>query len=188
MKFLIATLAAAVFTLQGALAQVKIGYTNVEMILAYMPETQQMNKDLQIYAGKLEKTLQVEENYFQLKVDEYTNLSKQNKLTPAEDENRQRELMKLDSSLRQKQALQEQQLMAMQQELIAPSLDKLQKAIDDISKAEGYTYVLNQSTSTGVSTILFGPESDNITNKIFAKLGIEIPKEMQEEKATPPGQ
>ena len=78
--------------------------------------------------------------------------------------------------------------MAMQQELIAPTLDKLQKAIDEISKAEGYTYVLNQSTSTGVSTILFGPESDNITNKIFAKLGIEIPKEMQGEKATPPGQ
>ena len=188
MKFLIATLAAVVFTLQGALAQVKIGYTNVEMILAYMPETQQMNKDLQIYAGKLEKALQVEENYFQLKMDEYTSLSKQNKLTPADDENRQKELMKLDSTLRQKQALQEQQLMGMQQELIAPSLDKLQKAIDDISKAEGYTYILNQSTSTGVSTILFGPESDNITNKIFAKLGIEIPKEMQGEKATPPGQ
>lgn len=55
--------------------------------------------------------------------------------------------------------------MGMQQELIAPTLDKLQKAIDEISKTEGYTYVLNQSTSTGVSTILFGPESDNITEK-----------------------
>ncbi len=188
MKFLIATLAAAVFTVQGALAQIKIGYTNIEMILAYMPETQQMNKDLQIYAGKLDKAMQVEENYFQLKMDEYTALSKQNKLTPAEDENRQRELMKLDSTLRQKQAVQEQQVMAMQQELIAPTLDKLQKAIDEISKAEGYTYVLNQSTSTGVSTILFGPESDNLTEKILTKLGVPIPKEMQDAKATPPGQ
>ncbi len=188
MKFLIATLAAAVFTVQGAFAQLKIGYTNIEMILAYMPETEQMNKDLQIYAQKLDKALQVEENYFQLKMDEYTNLSKQNKLTPADDESRQMELMKLDSNLRRKQAVQEQQLMGMQQELIAPTLDKLQKAIDEISKAEGYTYVLNQSTSTGVSTILFGPESDNITNKIFTKLGIAIPKEMLDEKATPPGQ
>jgi len=34
MKFLIATLAAAVFTVRGALAQIKIGYTNIEMILA----------------------------------------------------------------------------------------------------------------------------------------------------------
>jgi outer membrane protein len=188
MKFFIAILAATVFTVQGALAQIKIGYTNIEMILAYMPETVQMNKDLQIYAQKLDKALQVEENYFQLKMDEYTSLSKQNKLTPADDEARQIELMKLDSTLRKKQAVQEQQLMGMQQELIAPTLDKLQKAIDEISKAEGYTYVLNQSTSTGVSTILFGPESDNLTEKIFAKLGVPYPKELQGEGATPPKQ
>lgn len=187
-KVLMALLAAVSVSVNTTFAQIKIGYTNIELILAYMPETEQMNKDLQIYAKKLDKELQVEENYFQLKMDEYTNLSKQNKLTPADDETRQVELMKLDSSLRRKQAVQEQQLMAMQQELIAPTLDKLQKAIDEISKAEGYTYVLNQSTSTGVSTILFGPESDNITEKIFAKLGVEMPKELKGEKATPPGQ
>lgn len=191
MKLLIATIAAVVFSIQGTFAQVKIGYTNIELILAYMPETEQMNKDLQVYAKKLDKELQVEENYFELKMNEYTNLSKANKLTPADDEKRQIELMKLDSSLRRKQAVQEQQLMAMQQELIQPSLDKLQTAIDDISKAEGYTYVLNQSTSTGVSTILFGPESDNLTEKIFAKLGIEMPAELKGEepgvkKETPP--
>jgi len=188
MKFLIATLAAALLTTEVTFAQLKIGYTNIELILAYMPETQQMNKDLQIYAKKLDAQLKVEEDYFQLKMDEYTNLSKQNKLTPADDENRQIDLMKLDSSLRKKQAFQEQQLMGMQQELIAPTLDKLQKAIDEISKAEGYTYVLNQSTSTGVSTILFGPESDNITEKIFTKLGVAIPPDMKGEIATPPGQ
>ena len=187
-KVLMALVAAVIVSVNTAFAQVKIGYTNIELILAYMPETEQMNKDLQVYAKRLDKELQVEENYFQLKMDEYTNLSKQNKLTPADDENRQIELMKLDSSLRRKQAIQEQQLMGMQQELIAPTLDKLQKAIDEISKAEGYTYVLNQSTSTGVSTILFGPESDNITEKIFTKLGIEIPKELKGEEETPPKQ
>lgn len=183
MKFLIATFAAVLFTIQGSIAQIKIGYTNIELILAYMPETEQMNKDLQIYAGKLDKALKVEEDYFQLKMNEYTSLSKANKLTPADDENRQRELMKLDSSLQRKQALQEQQILAMQQELIQPSLDKLQNAINEISKEEGYTYILNQSTSTGVSTILFGPESDNITDKIFKKLGVEVPAALKGEEA-----
>lgn len=192
MKFLIAIVAMIVCTVEGAMAQapVKIGYTNVELILAYMPEAEQMNKDLQIYAGKLDREMQVEQNYFDLKMNEYTSLSKANKLTPADDEKRQLELMKLDSTLRRKQAIQEQQVMAMQQELIQPLLDKLQKAIDDISKAEGYTYVLNQSTSTGVSTILFGPESDNITEKIMTKLGIAIPAELKggQPGGTPPGQ
>ncbi len=192
MKFLIAIAAAAVFSVSGTLAQVKIGYTNVELILAYMPETEQMNKDLQMYAQKLDKQLQVEEDYFQLKMNEYTELAKANKLTPADDEKRQRELMALDSTLQRKQAFQEQQVIGMQQELIQPLLDKLQKAIDEISKAEGYTYILNQSTSTGVSTILFGPQNDNITEKIFAKLGIEMPKELKGEEQKPeekaPGQ
>jgi outer membrane protein len=187
-KVLMALVAAVIVSVNTSFAQVKIGHTNIELILAYMPETEQMNKDLQIYAKKLDKELQVEENYFQLKMDEYTNLSKQNKLTPADDENRQIELMKLDSSLRRKQAVQEQQLMAMQQELIGPSLDKLQKAIDDISTEEGYTYILNQSTTSGVSTILRAPDSDNITEKIFAKLGIEMPKELKGEAPAPPKQ
>ncbi len=178
MKFLIATIAAVVFSIEGTLAQIKIGYTNIELILAYMPETEQMNKDLQTYAKKLDSQLKVEEDYFQLKMNEYTELSKANKLTAVDDEKRQLELMKLDSTLRRKQAVQEQQLQAMQQELIQPTLDRLQKAIDEISKTEGYTYVLNQSTSTGVSTILFGPESDNLTEKIFKKLGVAMPAEL----------
>lgn len=44
-----------------------------------MPKTEQMNKDLQIYAKKLEKELQVEENYFQLKMTNTpTSLNKTN--------------------------------------------------------------------------------------------------------------
>ena len=187
-KVLLALVAAVIVSVNTTFAQIKIGYTNIELILAYMPETEQMNKDLQVYAQKLDKELQVEENYFQLKMDEYTNLSKQNKLTVVDDERRQMELMQLDSSLRRKQAVQEQQLMAMQQELISPTLDKMQKAIDDISKEEGYTYILNQSTSTGVSTILHGPESDNITEKIFAKLGVEFPAELKGEAPEAPKQ
>lgn len=180
-KFLLVVATLFVFAMEESFSQIRIGYTNIELILAYMPETEQMNKDLQTYARKLDKELQVEENYFELKMNEYTSLSKQNKLSPAEDEKRQAELMKLDSTLRKKQAIQEQQLLAMQQELIQPSLDKLQDAINAISKEEGFTYILNQSTSTGVSTILYGPESDNITEKIFAKLGIPFPAELKGE-------
>ena len=39
-------------------AQMKIGYTNLELIVAYLPETKQANQELQIYQQQLTKNLE----------------------------------------------------------------------------------------------------------------------------------
>ncbi|MBK6901432.1 MAG: OmpH family outer membrane protein [Saprospirales bacterium] len=53
----------------------------------------------------------------------------------------------------------------------------MQNAINEVARENGYTHVLNQTTSGGVSTILYGPPEDDLTEKIFNKLGMQIPKE-----------
>ena len=66
--------------------------------------------------------------------------------------------------------------MQKREELLLPVLEKLQNKIDEVAKSNGFTYILNQTTSTGVSTILFGPEENDITEKLMTALGIQIPK------------
>lgn len=157
-------------------AQNIIGYTNVEFVLASMPEFKAMNKTLQTYQGKLAEKLQVKDSYVKQKYQEY--LQKKEAGAPdAELKGLEEELLKLDAEVQQLAAKLDQDLVNKQQELLEPILAKLQKAIDEVAAAKGYKYVLNQTTSAGVSTILYGPEEADVTEAVFQKLGIALPSE-----------
>lgn len=160
-----------------ALAQVKIGYTNVELILAYMPESRAVEKGLQTFEQKLATKLKAQEGFAQGKLAEYQDLEARGKLTPEQRAERERELQKLDEELKKAGADAEYELATKRQQLLDPVLQKLQNAIDEVAKAGGYTLVLNQTTSAGVSTILYGPPEDDLTERILTKLGIPVPKE-----------
>ena len=56
-------------------------------------------------------------------------------------------------------------------QLLSPILNKIQAAIDAVAEENGYTYILNQTSG---SNILYGVKQYDVTDKIAAKLGIEI--------------
>ena len=178
MKFKILT-ACFAFLIFGAYISngqdVKVGYTNVELVLAYMPEAKQLEQTLATYQKKLSEQLQIKQKYGETKVEEYMDLKEKNRLTQEEDQRRQVELQELDQEIRQFAAESEQKLLTKREELLTPILEKLQNKIDKVAKDNGYTYILNQTTSTGVSTILFGPDEDDITEELMKELGIKIP-------------
>ncbi len=155
-------------------AQMKIGHASMELILAYMPETQAMNQALGTYKSKLEEQLQVKQNYAQNKLQEYQTKLQANQFTGTTQQEAELELGKLDQEIQKFAADSEQNLLAKRQEYLTPITEKLQKAIDDVANEGGYTYVMNQ-TNNGVSNVLFGPEEHNLTQKIMIKLGIQIP-------------
>ena len=54
-----------------------------------------------------------------------------------------------------------------------PALDKLQKAIDDVAKENGYTYVFNSDAGFGTTPVLLhGPEDGNISDLVLKKMGV----------------
>jgi outer membrane protein len=157
-------------------AQTKVGYTNIELILAYMPETSTMNQNLQTFQKELSDKLQEKQNYSQQKYQEYLSLKEAQKLTDADAKTREEELIKLDQELKQLASESDQKLSNKRSELMTPILEKFQTAIDDVAKEGGYKLILNQTTSTGVSTILYGPDEDDVTKKVMRKLNIKIPE------------
>ena len=157
-------------------AQNIIGYTNVEFVLASMPEAKSMQKTLETYQKKLAEKLQVKEQYVQQKYQEYMQ-KKEAGATEASLKPLEEEIMRLDGEMQKMAAESEQQLLKKQQELLEPVLTKLQTAIDKVAEAKGYKYVLNQTTSAGVSTILYGPEEADVTADVFKNLGISMPSE-----------
>lgn len=154
--------------------EVKIGYTNVELILFQMPKATQIDKTLKTYEKKLEEQLRVKQEYAQAKLQEYMDAEKAGTLTDADKQTKMNELQKLDSEIMEFAKDAEEKLLMKREELLVPILEELQEAIDDVAQASGYTYILNQTTSAGVSTILFGPEENDITEAVMKKLGIPI--------------
>lgn len=156
-------------------AQLKVGYTNVELLLSLMPETRQVEQQLRTHQSKLSEKITIRRNYAQEKAQEF-NERVQKGATPTEQGQMEAELQRLRTELDSLVNDAENRLQQKRDELLSPVLEKLQKAIEEVAKAEGYTYVLNTGTG-GSTTILFAPDGDNLTEKVLKKLGIELPKE-----------
>ncbi len=155
-------------------AQIKIGHANLELIIAYMPETQVMNKALQEAEQVLSKNVQVKQSYLQTKVGEYQ--ASEATYTETQKQEKQQELQKLDQEVRQDAQKAQNQLMLKQQELLQPITAKLETAIKALAADEGYTFIIN-AMAGGNSIVLYGPPEHELTEKLMTRLGIEIPKE-----------
>lgn len=166
----------SIFAFSGINAQVKIGYTNIEYVLAVMPEAKQVEQTLGVYQKKLAEQLQTKRQFAQQKFDQYLKDKEANKIPPAQEEQIQKELTDLDQEIQNFAMESENKLLAKREELLLPVLEKLQDKIDAVAEANGYQYILNQTTSTGVSTILFGPEENDITLDLLKALGIQVPE------------
>jgi outer membrane protein len=178
LKMMFLAVMAVLFTGLTAQAQVKIGYTNLEVVLSSMPEARTMEKELKLFQEKLGAKIKVKDDYVKQKYQEYLDKKERGAFaSPAEQEAAEKELLRLDEEVQKLAQDADYDIMAKRQALLEPLLGKLQKAIDEVALAGGYTYILNQTTSAGVSTILYGPDEADITKALFVKLGLKYPEQ-----------
>jgi len=154
-------------------AQTKIGYTNVELLMAYMPEVKSANSALNTYEADLSKTLQKKQTTYQAKLQEYYKL-KESGMTQEEDQRRVKEIQALEQEIQKGAQEAEQKMMVRQQELLAPITTKIQEKIDEVAREGNFTYIINNTVGNGVPTILYGLETMDVTDLIAAKLGISV--------------
>jgi len=64
-----------------------------------------------------------------------------------------------------------QDLQNKESDLTAPIIEKARKAVEDVAKEEGYTYIFNSTEGL----LLYAEPSDDIMDLVKAKLGITIP-------------
>lgn len=150
----------------------RIAYTNIELVLSYLPEAKDMQAQLNTYERKILEQLNIKQAYLQTRLEEYQELKAQGKLTPAQEEERRKELLRLDEEIKKFQQESEENYLKKKEELLKPLVEKLQKAIFEIATQEGYDYVFNNSNSSGVATILHGPQAHDITERLIRKLGV----------------
>ncbi|MCH8318507.1 MAG: OmpH family outer membrane protein [Bacteroidetes bacterium] len=176
-KFLIPLTAFVLIFNLAANAQtktLKIGYTNIEYILNVLPESKQVNSELNTYKAQLDKQYQIKAKEFMEKNAAYERGAAT--MTEVIRADKERELINLQDEIREFERNAEQSLIKKQESLMSPLLEKVQNAIDQVAEENGYTYIFNSDANFGsVPIILHGPKTDNISDLVFKKLGVTPP-------------
>jgi outer membrane protein len=152
----------------GAMAQQKFAHLTAQAVIVEMAEYKKAVSDLEAMQKNFQDELQRTQEEFNKKYQEY--VAQADSLPRNIAERRQKELQ--DMAQRQEQFQQEasQSLQQAQQEAMNPIIEKVQKAVEEIGKAEGYIYIFDLS-STSIPFV--GAQSVDITDKVKAKVGVK---------------
>ncbi|MCU0449731.1 MAG: OmpH family outer membrane protein [Bernardetiaceae bacterium] len=150
-------------------AQMKIGYTNPEAILAALPDAKKVEAELKAYQTQIETELKKKNDELRTKMEAFQKIDQVN--TPvAVYQAKAKELQTLRTGYEEFLGKAEEDMQAKQASLLAPISEKIEKAITEVAKAEGFDYVFNTSAG-GTPILLFAKDTQEITNKVIVKLG-----------------
>ncbi len=146
---------------------IKLGHINSTELMQIMPgrdsaetkfknEVDAMEAQLKAMTDELEKKY----NEYQQKESQYSDLIKQTK---------QKELQDMNARIQQFQQEAQNSLQTKQQDLLQPIIDKAKKAIEDVAKENGYTYVFD----TGAGAVLYHQDGDDLMAMVKKKLGLK---------------
>ncbi|HTN45718.1 MAG TPA: OmpH family outer membrane protein [Flavipsychrobacter sp.] len=145
----------------------KFGYINSQELLSVMPEVRKADSSLQLFAKSYQDQLETMSKEYQKKLQEYQAQAKT--MSDAVKEVKEKELMDLQNRIESTNQSATDKVQKKKEELYSPILEKADKAIKEVAKANNYDYVFD----SGAGALLYAKDSDNILPLVKTKLGIK---------------
>lgn len=154
----------------------KIGYTNVDYVISKLPESKVMQNQIEVTKAQLDKAIGETYKEAQEKYEAYQKNGAQ--MTDVIRADKEKELQNLQTRIQEMQTNAQQSLQTKQQQLLEPILTKVNTAIQDVGKENGFLYILNMDAGQGTTPIILfaASEENNATNLILRKLGVDPDK------------
>jgi len=168
-KFLIALVAILMVGFTTQAQDLKIGYTNIDYILSQLPEAKQIQADLESYQKQLQTQLQSKAQELQEKIADYQQ-TVQN-MTDLVRQDREEELQQLEQRYRKFQQDADQSIQKKQADLLQPAYEKIQKAIEEVAKANNYTHIFSDGSAM-TNVLLYARPEDDVTEMVLTKMGV----------------
>jgi outer membrane protein len=170
MKKIIAIFVLAAGLVSGTVhAQTKIGYIRIDDIVGLMPDVRKVNMDT-VGQKYIQDSVLPRYNYIQSEYNrKVTELNDTVKNSMTVRTQILKELQDDKAELDNAQGTIQQIMQYKQAEFLQPFYDKAKKAIDQVAKEKGYTYVLS------TEVFLVAPDGDDITTAVLTKLNIKLP-------------
>lgn len=135
--------AVMMFATVGVAKAQKVASMDYEIVLAAMPETKKMTTDLDTFSKTKGEELQKQAEAFQKEVQQYQ--AEGAKLTEAQRTAKESELQKKQQNLQQLQNTAQNDLATRRDAAVKPIIEKLNKAVDKVAKANGYEFIIDAS-------------------------------------------
>jgi outer membrane protein len=171
MRTLLATVVIATLsaTVQAQAPVQKIGYANVEYIFSQMPESKQVESELQATNTQLENTLKQKYAEYEQKLKAYQSMPA---TTPdAIKRDKESELANLEQSIQKFQQDAQSTLQQKQGQLMEPIYSKVGKAIEDVARENGFAFIFNQQVGQ-IDLLLYNDEQFDVSDLVLKKMGI----------------
>jgi len=171
MKNLVKLIIIALFLFSGTTVNAqnyKFGHVNSQELLSIMPERDSAEAKIQQYAKDLEGQLEIMNVEYNNKLNDY--VENRDNLAPLVKQTKEQELNEIQKRIQDFTANAEQELQQQNAQLIQPIILKAEKAIKDVAKENGFTYIFDLSRG---SVIYFSEQSEDILPLVKKKLGLE---------------
>jgi outer membrane protein len=147
----------------------KIGYADIDYIFTQMPESKQIDSELKSLQTQLKNQIDGKYQEFQKKLQDYN--ANINNMIDAVKANTERELQQMQQNIEKLQQDAQVTVQNKNTALMEPVFKKVGKAIEDVAKENGYTFILNQQIG-GLDVILYGDEKNDVSDLVLKKLGV----------------
>lgn len=171
-RITLAALTILFLTTTSSFSQQKFAHLNRAELLQQMPEFDKANESLKKYQTELENQIQNLLDEYQSKLQKYQ--SSVNTMSEAVRNDKERELSQLEQRIQKFKQEAEDELSKKQDELVMPIIEKVDKAVAEVAKEKGYSYVFDTSAGPGNTkqTILYAEDANDIMALVKKKLGL----------------
>ena len=149
----------------------KFGYLNSAEILSGMTEVKQADSSMEALQKQLQKKGQQMVQAYQTKLQALQKKEQAGELSPKQIEDEATKLRGEEEKIGKFQQDMEKQIMEKRNTLLQPIFDRVNGAIKDVAKENGYNYIFDRNAQQG-STILYADETQDVTTLVKTKLGL----------------
>jgi len=148
----------------------KFGHVDKREIMQVLPDRDSAIVKLQKFEKELQASLLTAQEEYQAKYQKY--LEERDKLDPLIKQTKEKELQGMNQNIQQYSENAQQLDQQKQNELMQPIIEKIQKAINDVGKEGGFTYIFDLSVN---AVAYFSSDSQDVTELVKQKLNIKAP-------------
>lgn len=168
--FLLLILTASYFVnAQSAKGPDKVGFANIEYIISQLPEVKQMETEMKSTQTQLKNQIQTRTKEVEKQYADFNQTM--NTMTDTVRANKQRDLEKAMADLQKMQQDAQVTLQNKQKLIMAPIYLKVNRAIGEVARENGYSIILTETVSSYPFVLYHQPQMD-VSSLVLKKFGV----------------
>jgi len=154
-----------------AQAQLSVGVMSPDQVLDALPETAQIESQLQEFVQQREQEFQARYQSWIEEITAYSEAAEAGELTEQQQVEEEQRLADLEEELSSFQTRTQNQIRQRQNELFTPLLSRVEEAMQNVSDEMGLSYVLNKQSGTGDPIVYYiSDRGVDITDRVIQYL------------------